>query len=61
MVNPGVPCSKPLGGSKVNPAFHPSEVGIKCSRNFWEISDKKCLLEVAVTLRQFNHIHKKEP
>ena len=25
--NPGVPCSKPLGGSKVDSAFHPSEVG----------------------------------
>ena len=24
--NPGVPCSKPLGGSKVDSAFHPSEV-----------------------------------
>ena len=24
--NPGVPCSKQLGGSKVDSAFHPSEV-----------------------------------
>ena len=24
--NPGVPCSKPLGGSKVDSAFHSSEV-----------------------------------
>ena len=23
--NPGVPCSKPLGGSKVDSAFHPSK------------------------------------
>ena len=26
--NPGVPSSKPMGGSKVEPAFHPSEVDL---------------------------------
>ena len=37
----GVPCSKPLGGSKVDSAFHPSKVGKMSTRNFWELSDKK--------------------
>ena len=35
------PCLKPLGGSKVNSAFHPSEVGKMSTRNFWELSGKK--------------------
>ena len=39
--NPGVPCSKPLGGSKVDSAFHPTEVGKMNTRNFWELSGKK--------------------
>ena len=39
--NPGVPCSKPLGGSKVDSAFHPSEVDKMITRNFWELSGKK--------------------
>ena len=39
--NPGVLCSKPVGGSKVNSAFHPSEVDKMSSRNFWKLSDKK--------------------
>ena len=33
--------SKPLGGSKVDSAFHPSEVNKMSTRNFWEISGKK--------------------
>ena len=37
----GVPCSKPLGGSKVNSAFHPSEVDKMSTRNIWELSGKK--------------------
>ena len=59
--NPGVPCSKPLGGSKVDSAFHPSRVDKTSTRNFWELNGKKvnCLLEVAVALRQLNPIHKK--
>ena len=32
---------KPLGGSKVNSAFHPSEVDKMSTRNFWELSGKK--------------------
>ena len=39
--NPGVPCSKPLGGSKVNSAFHPSEVDKMSNMNFWELNSKK--------------------
>ena len=39
--NPGVPCSKPLGGSKVDSAFHPSEVDKMSTRNYWELSGKK--------------------
>ena len=41
MVNPGVPCSNPLGGSKVDSAFHPSEVDNMSTRSFWELSGKK--------------------
>ena len=40
-INPWVPCSKPLGGSKVITAFHPSEVDKISTRNFWELSGKK--------------------
>ena len=39
--NPRVPCSKPVGGSKVDSAFHPSEVDKMSTRNFWELSVKK--------------------
>ena len=39
--NPGVPCSKPLDGSKVDSAFYPSEVDKMSARNFWELSGKK--------------------
>ena len=39
--NPGVPCSKPLGGSKVDSAFHPSEVDKMSTKSFWELSGKK--------------------
>ena len=41
--NPGVLCSKPLGGSKVDSAFHHSEVGKMSTRNIWELSDKSKL------------------
>ena len=39
--NPGDPCSKPLGGSKVDSAIHTSEVDKMSTRNFWELSGKK--------------------
>ena len=39
--NLGVPCSKPLGGSKGDLAFHPSEVNQVTTKNFWELSGKK--------------------
>ena len=32
------PVLKPLGGSKVDSAFHPSEVDKVSTRNFWELS-----------------------
>ena len=38
--NPGVPFSKPLGGSKVDSAFHSSEVDKMNTRNFWELRGK---------------------
>ena len=38
---PGVPCSKPLGGSKDDSAFHPSEADKMNTRNFWELSGKE--------------------
>ena len=41
--NPVVPCSKPLGGSKVDSAFHPSEIGKMSTRNFWELTGKSKL------------------
>ena len=41
ILNPGVPYSKPLGGSKVDLAFNFSEVDKMSTRGFWEPSDKK--------------------
>ena len=35
-----VPYSKPLDGSKVDLAFHPSKVTKMSTRNFWELSGK---------------------
>ena len=35
------PCSKPLGGSKVDLAFQPSEVNQISTRDFLELSGKK--------------------
>ena len=39
--NPGVLCLKPLSGSQVDSAFHPSKVDKMSTRNFWEFSGKK--------------------
>ena len=39
--NPGGPCSNPLGGSKIDSAFHPSEVDKMSTRDFWKLSSKK--------------------
>ena len=38
--NPGVRCSKPMHGSKVDSAFHPSEVDKMSTINFLELSGK---------------------
>ena len=37
----GVPWSKPLGGSKVDLAFHPSGVNTMSTMDFWELSGKR--------------------
>ena len=39
--NPRIPFSKPLGGSKVDSAFHLSEVDRTSNKNFWKLSGKK--------------------
>ena len=36
--NPGITYSKQLGDSKVDAAFHPSEVDQMSARNFWELN-----------------------
>ena len=41
ILDPGVPCSKPLGGSKVDSAPHPYEVDKMKIRNFWGLNGKK--------------------
>ena len=35
------PVFKTTGGSKVDSAFHPSEVDKMSTRNFWELNGKK--------------------
>ena len=40
-LNPGFPCSKLQGGSKVDSVFHPSDVDKMSARNTWELSGKK--------------------
>ena len=37
----GAPCSKPLGGSKVESAVHPSDVDKMSTRDSWQLSGKK--------------------
>ena len=62
--NPGVPCSKPLGGSKVDSAFHLSEVDkINIPRISGNLVVKRKLTPQSgsVALRQLNPIHKKGP
>ena len=41
IANPGVPCSKPLGGSKFDLAFHLYNAYKMSTRNFWKLSGKK--------------------
>ena len=61
--NPEVPCSKPLGGSKVDPTFHLSDINQISIKNFWELSGKKKLplRSGSVALRELNLIHQKGP
>ena len=35
--NPGVLCTKPVSGSKVDLALYPSEVNKISARNFWKL------------------------
>ena len=39
--NPGVPWSKPLGGSEVDSTLHFSEVDKMSTKNVWELGGKK--------------------
>ena len=39
--NPGVPGSKPLDGSIVDSAFHPSKFDQLSTKNCWELNGKK--------------------
>ena len=59
--NPGVPYSNPLVGSKIDSAFHPSEVDQMNTRNFWGLVVKSKLSSHSgsVALRQLNPIHEK--
>ena len=41
--NPGFSCLKPLGGSKVDSAFHPSEVDKMSTKNIWNLMVKSTL------------------
>ena len=59
--NSGVACSKPLSGSMVDSAFHPSEIDQMTTRNFWGliIKNKLSPYSGSVAFVQFNPIHKK--
>ena len=41
IANREVLCSKPLGDSTADSAFHPSKIDKIGTRNFWELSSKK--------------------
>ena len=64
--NPGVPVSKPLGGSMVNLAFDPSERDQLSTRNSWKPGNSIVKMKLSpcsgsVALRKLNPIHKKVP
>ena len=61
--NPGVPGSRPRGGSKVDSTFHPSEVDKLSIKNSLGLVTKSKLspCNSSINLRQMNPIHKKEP
>ena len=59
--NPGVPYSKPLGGSKVDSVFHPSEVDRVSGISGNLVAKSKLPPHSgSVALRQLNLFHKKE-
>ena len=55
--------SKPLGGSKVDTAFHLYEINYMSTRESWALSGKSKLHSNSgsVALGQLNHIHKNGP
>ena len=57
----GFPCSKPLHGTKVNSAYHPSKVDEMSTSNFLKLSGKKKMPphSGSLVLRQLNPIHNK--
>ena len=60
---PGVPRSKPLGGSKIDSVFHPSKVDKMSTTNSLGLKVKSKLSHHSgsVALRQWNSIHKNGP
>ena len=55
--NPGVPCSKPLDGSKVESAFHPSKVNKMSTRNLKEKSYwKECFWNRGLSYNKFHYM-----
>ena len=62
ITNPRVPCSKALGASKFESAYHPSVVDQISTKNFWELSGKKQTAfskRVSSTLEVVEWINKK--
>ena len=60
---PGVPRSKPLGGSKIDSVFHPSKVDKMSTTNSLGLVVKNKLSSQSgsVALRRWNSIHKNGP
>ena len=57
--SPGVPCSRPLGGSNVVSAFHLSKIDQMITRNFWEESVRKLTAsseQLYIQLPMFYHL-----
>ena len=51
-----IPCSKPLGSSKVNSAFHPSNFN-QTAKNSWGLKSKLSPCGDTVVLRKLNPIY----
>ena len=46
--NPGIISSKPLGGSKINPALHPSEVNQMRTSTSWQLRNLKSFMNFSI-------------